>query len=112
MHSSACGCTRSRSRTKRLSLASRLRVDLGAGLVEHLDAHAVPVSRRLVPAGTAVRGPRRCDAGPRRRGLELVVRRDDAADQPVAYDVVAGEPVERDVLHAVEDLLDDLAARS
>src|SRR5690242_11762679 len=53
-----------------------------------------------------------------RLGLRVVplVRVDDLADQPVPYDVVAGEPREVDVLDAVEDVLHhaepaDLAGR-
>ena len=42
-------------------------------------------------------------AGALGAGVVLVVRRDDLADQLVAYDVVRGEPVERDVLDVVED---------
>src|SRR6476646_8253941 len=38
--------------------------------------------------------------------IVVVVRRDDLADQRVAYDVLSGEPVEGDVVHLVEDVLD------
>ena len=104
MHSSASGCTRIWSITKRASRDSSCDVDVGPGLVEDLDAHGrlSPLRRgRAVAVPASVRGPR---LG---AGLVLVVRRDDVADQPVPDHVVRGEPVEGDVLDAGEDVLDD-----
>ena len=62
-------------------------VELVPGLVQHLDAHA------RSPTGLAGGLVGRVLAA----GVELVVRRDDLADQPVPDHVVAGEPVEDDV---------------
>ena len=81
-------------------------VELGTGLVEDLDAHA------RLPAGGA-RG-RRGGAGPgsvAHAGLVVVVGRDDVRPPAGAGPRRAGQPVEGDVLDAVEDVLARSAAR-
>src|SRR4051794_17077458 len=111
MHSSAIGCTRIWSITKResrdrsetsSSSPDSLRISM---LTAGSSVRSSSVSRAGAPRAAAVR------LRPRLRRLALrlvvVVRRDDVPDQPVPYHVVGGEPVERDVLDAVEDLLDD-----
>src|SRR6476469_3311543 len=106
MHSSACGCTRSRSSTNRLNVAIRRASTCAPDSSRPSTLMWLPGGSRLAHAGRApVREARGGVAG-----LELVVGRDELAHQPVAYDVVAGEPVERDVLEPVEDLLDHAQA--
>src|SRR6478752_9815286 len=103
MHSSASGCTRIRSMTKRLSAASRV------------TSRSWPDSLRTSmliggpgPSPTGVAGGRDAAVGRAGRGpcVELVVRRDDLADQLVTDHVVGGQPLERDVLDLAEDPLD------
>ena len=80
MHSSACGCTRIRSITKRLRRDSRWTSSVVPGLVEHLDASRavgprwrvgrsglVALVARVVARRTPPRSGRRAGAG-RRRG--------------------------------------------
>src|SRR4051812_36709875 len=106
MHSSASGCTRIRSITKRESRESswastsvpdsfRTSMLMGASCLRSSGAGV-----------TAARfGPRFAGVGG--AGLVLVVRRDDVPHEAVPDHVVRGQPVERDVLDAVEDVLDD-----
>ena len=94
-HSSASGCTRIRSITNRASRWVR------SSSISTPDSFCTS----MVMVGARASRRARCSAR-----VELVVGRDDLADQPVPDDVVGGEPVEADVLDAVEDLLDDAQA--
>src|SRR3954447_14204387 len=104
MHSSACGWTRSRSSTKRLSAAIRRASAPAPDSSRTSTLMEASSGRRSRLAQTRTATVRETRRGVPR--LELVVGRNDLAHQPVAYDVVAGEPVERHVLQTVEDLLD------
>src|SRR3954447_9803494 len=98
MHSSARGCTRIRSSTNRLRSTSRL---TSSGWPDSLRTSI------LMASAAGLSGPALLVAS-----VVLLVGRDDLADQLVTDHVVGGEPVERQVLHTVEDLLDDPQARA